>query len=302
MQAADLEAVREGGVVWGWPHCVQQRDVTQVAIERRQTLIAWESMHTWHGNGVANMHVFYRNNEMAGYCGVLHAMALAGQDGGSYGPPLRAVVLSFGSVSRGAVHALMGMGVADITVYTQRPGWAVHDRVPGCRYGQMVEVPRVQEIEVLEEDGTTRPLLDVLEQSDLIVNGILQDTDHPLMFLTEDGVGRLRQGTLIVDVSCDRGMGFSFARPTSFEEPTFEVGPVTYYAVDHTPSYLWRSASYELSAVVVAFLEDVMGGPEAWECEQSIRRAIEIRDGVVQNPRILSFQHRAADWPHEVQG
>jgi N5-(carboxyethyl)ornithine synthase len=302
MQAADLQGVREGGVLWGWPHCVQQRDVTQVAIDRRLTLIAWEGMHTWSKDGAQDMHLFYRNNEMAGYCGVLHAMALAGRDGGSYGPPLRSVVLSFGSVSRGAVHALKGMGVADITVYTQRPAWSVHDRVPGCRYGQLLVDPAGSPVLVREGDGHTRPLIDVLERCDLIVNGILQNTDRPLMFIQDDEVNRLRQGSLIVDVSCDRGMGFSFARPTSFTEPTFTVGPVTYYAVDHTPSYLWRSASYELSAVVVAFLADVLGGPDAWSRNESIRRSIEIRDGEIQNPRILSFQKRGAAWPHACVG
>jgi alanine dehydrogenase len=37
-------------------------------------------------------------------------------------------------------------------------------------------------------------------------------------------------------------MGFSWARPTSFDEPMFEVGDgVAYYGVDHSPSYLWNS-------------------------------------------------------------
>ena len=30
-----------------------------------------------------------------------------------------------------------------------------------------------------------------------------------------------------------------------------------------------------------------------------MRRAIEIRDGEVQNEKILSFQGRSADYPHE---
>ncbi len=35
-----------------------------------------------------------------------------------------------------------------------------------------------------------------------------------------------------------------------------------------------------------------MAGPDAWDADPTIRRAIEIRDGVVQNPAILSFQGR----------
>ena len=73
---------------------------------------------------------------------------------------------------------------------------------------------------------------------------------------------------------------------------------MTYYGVDHTPSYLWRSASWEISRALVPFLETAMGGPEAWERDETIARALEIREGVVQNERILSFQDRAAEYPH----
>jgi hypothetical protein len=42
----------------------------------------------------------------------------------------------------------------------------------------------------------------------------------------------------------------------------------------------------------------VLAGPEAWEADPTVRRALEIRDGVIQNPQILSFQHRSPDYPH----
>jgi hypothetical protein len=41
-----------------------------------------------------------------------------------------------------------------------------------------------------------------------------------------------------------------------------------------------------------------MGGPGAWDRDQTIRRAIEIRDGAICNPKILSFQQRSAEFPH----
>jgi hypothetical protein len=41
-----------------------------------------------------------------------------------------------------------------------------------------------------------------------------------------------------------------------------------------------------------------MGGPDTWEADETIRRAIEIREGTIRNPAILAFQHRSADYPH----
>jgi alanine dehydrogenase len=293
----DLRQMRRGGVLWGWPHCVQNEEMAQVAIDRRLTLIAWEAMFAW-ADGVRGLHVFDRNNEMAGYCGVIHALGEVGMDG-LYGAASKAVVLSHGSVSRGAISALLGRGY-DITVYTQRPPWTVHDKIVGCRYCQMEQSEGDADPSVVEEDGTRRPLVEALAEADVIVNGILQDTDHPMMFLERSQHAAMKPGALIVDVSCDDGMGFSFARPTSFDDPTFQVGPLTYYAVDHTPSYLWQSASWELTRVVLPFLEIVMGGPAAWAKSEVIHRAIEILDGVVQNPKILSFQGRAEAHPHRV--
>jgi N5-(carboxyethyl)ornithine synthase len=293
----DLRELREGGVLWGWPHCVQQREITQAAIDRRQTILAWEAMYAWNGDE-RGTHLFYRNNEMAGYCGVAHALVLVGTSS-VYGSPLKAAVLSFGSVSRGAVYALQAQGVNEITVYTQRPPISVANAVLGVRYGQMLRGRNGGPMTVVEPDGRERLLREALGEADVIVNGILQDTGTPLMFLEKGEERFLKKNCLVVDVSCDLGMGFPFARPTSFDDPVFDIGECVYYAVDHSPSWLWRSASWEISRVVVSFLETVMGGPEAWEEDATIRRCVEIRDGVVQNKNVLTFQRRAAAYPHE---
>jgi hypothetical protein len=68
--------------------------------------------------------------------------------------------------------------------------------------------------------------------------------------------------------------------------------------VDHSPSYLWNSATWEISEALMPYLRPMLSGPEAWKSEEVVDRAIEIRDGVVQNPSILSFQQRSADYPH----
>ena len=44
----------------------------------------------------------YKNNELAGHCGVLHALQLEGIDG-HYGDQRKVVIMGFGAVSR-AVH------------------------------------------------------------------------------------------------------------------------------------------------------------------------------------------------------
>jgi alanine dehydrogenase len=298
--AADLETLRRGQVVWGWVHCVQDRRMTQLAIDRGLTLIAWEAMNHWTGDGNFSVHVFHKNNELAGYCSVLHALQLLGLTG-DYGRRMSAAVISFGATARGAVTGLSALGISEVTVLTQRHVSAVASPFPSVRMRHFERDPA--------NPGRTRalaapdpgPVAEVLAQHDIVVNCILQDTDEPLMFVMEEDLPRFEPGTLVVDVSCDEGMGFEWARPTSFAEPMFSVGRgVHYYAVDHSPSFLWNSATWENSEALLEYLPTVLSGPAAWDADDTIRRAIEIRDGRILNPRILSFQGRSPELPYAV--
>ena len=294
----DLADLRVGQVLWGWPHCVQNEQLTQVAIDRQLTLVAFEAMNHWNADGSFNLHVFHKNNELAGYCSVLHALQIIGSTG-DYGRRLRAAVIGFGATARGAVTALNAHGVHDVDVLTQRGVNAVASPIHSARMVHFDHGDTGLRRSHAMVGAAKVPLAEFLAEHDIVVNCVLQRPEAPLTFLIEDDLPAFRPGSLIVDVSCDEGMGFSWARATSFAEPSFVVGDnVTYYGVDHSPSLLWNSATWEISQALLPYLPVVLGGNSAWDGDDTIRRSIEIRNGVVQNPEILSFQHRTQDYPH----
>ena len=295
---ADLEELREGGTLWGYAHCVQQRDITQAALDRKQTLIAFEDMFIWSPSGQIGRHTFYKNNEMAGYCAVIHSLQLKGIDG-HYGDQRKTIIFGFGAVSRGAIYALKAHGFRDITICIQRPEHEVREEVLDCNYVR-IRAGREEEARmvVVEHDGSARPLTDLISEADIIVNGTFQDTENPTDFVTEAESECLKTNSLIIDVSCDEGMGFFFARPTTFKSPMFKYKTVDYYAVDHTPSYLWESATRSISAALIVYLPTILAGRDSWNKDETIRQAINIDRGLIQNSLILSFQNREADYPY----
>jgi len=294
----DLVGLRDGQVLWGWPHAVQDDELTQIAIDKHLTLIAWEAMNHWTSSGAFVVHVFHMNNELAGYCSVLQAMTLIGSTG-HYGRPLTAAVIGFGNTARGAITALHALGVHDVTVLTMRDVTAVASPIPSVVLDHMDRDDRDPRRTVVQTVTGPVPTAALLARHDIVVNCVLQDTDAPLMFVSTAELAAFAPGSLVVDVSCDLGMGFEWARPTTFEEPVLSVGDgVTYYAVDHSPAYLWNSSTWGISEALIPYLRTVMDGPAAWAQEPTIRLAIEIQDGVVQNRKILSFQRRSTGHPH----
>lgn len=289
--AEDFKEIQMGSIVWGWLHSVQQSIITQIAIDKKLTLIAWENMYNQGERDL--LHIFSKNNEMAGYCGVQHALQIIGIDG-NFGPVKKATVLSMGSVSRGAIYSLKAHGFNDITVYTQRPSFLVANQIPGIKYKQIVK----DDMEVLQSvnsSGEKTSLINELTTADIIVNGVLQDPIKPIIFINDNDIVKFKKACLVIDISCAEDMGFSFAKPTSFLNPIFKVGNIKYYSIDHTPSLLWNSASWEISNCILPYLPNIVEESD----NKVITDAIDIKEGKILNRDIITYQNRALVYPYK---
>ncbi len=292
---SDLLKMHEKQILWGWVHCVQQHEITQIAIDKKITVIAWEAMHNWYKNE-KTLHIFYKNNEIAGYASVIHVLELLGMDG-HYGPRRKVSIISYGSVSRGAIYALQGRGFNNLHVYTRRPTHLVADQNPDVYYYQLF----------MEHDkyycappiGNSKLFIDELSDSDIIINGILQDPVNPAIFVKNEQLLSLKHHAIIIDISCDEGMAFDFATPTTFERPLINLpNNISYYSVDHTPTYLWNAASREISKALIPFLTKLVDDEFDFHKECTLLNAIEIEEGNILNKNIISFQKRRDNFPY----
>ncbi len=292
---SDLNQMSENQVLWGWAHCVQQHDIVQSAIDKKITIVAWEAMHKWH-NDSKEFHIFYKNNEIAGYASVIHCLQLLGMDG-HYGPRRKVLIISYGSVSRGAIYALQGRGFNNLHVFTKRPVHLVADQNPDVYYYHLFK--KDDEHICQPPIGYPKKFLDEMCESEIIINGILQDPVHPSMFVRNNQIKLLKKNALIIDVSCDEGMGFEFAVPTSFANPIINFeNNIKYYSVDHSPSYLWNAASREISKALIPYVVELIDSGFDFHNNITLRKAIEIEKGKIINKKILSFQKRGENYPH----
>lgn len=284
----DLDLVNPGTTIFGWPHAVQGTQIAQYAIDKKLTLIAWEAMYRW-VNGEKREHIFARNNELAGYAGVNHFMELNGITPGTYGREMKVAVLGYGSTARGAVNSILGLGAVDVTVFSKRTKFQLIDCLPNIKYKQY----SLKNGDVYIENIKSNQFL---LQYDLIINCILQDPTNPIVFMNNSDLDSSKK-IMIIDISCDKGMGFDFAEPTSFEKPLIVTDKYIYYSVDHTPTYYWNSASYEISGALLPFMKHLITN-KSYKNNITLEKAVEIENGVIINKKILVFQKRETEYPY----
>lgn len=104
-----LGDLKEFQTIFGYIHAVQNRDITDIIVEKSLTAIAWEEMYD------SGRHVFWRNNELAGEAAVMHAFSLYGR----MPYDCKVAIIGRGNTARGAYRILSALG-AQILIYDRK--------------------------------------------------------------------------------------------------------------------------------------------------------------------------------------
>jgi len=133
----------------------------------------------------------------------------------------------------------------------------------------------------------------VLAEQDIVVNCIFRHRPA-LMFVTGSSSSCLTRH-LFIDVSCDKAWASS-GRADIFRRSDLQRGSGRALLRRRPqPSYLWNSATWEISEALLRTSRPSFG--RGLGGDQTVRRSIEIRDGVCRTPD-LSFQSRSPTFPH----
>lgn len=136
-----------------------------------------------------------------------------------------------------------------------------------------------------------RTLQKALMRCDVLIGAIRGKSRAPVV-ITEEMVQLMKPGSVIVDVSIDRGGCIETSEVTTHSCPTFEKHDVIHYCVPNIPSRYARTATVSISNILTPFLLHIA---EEGGFEQAFRRDRILRSGMYFYHGILT--HKAVgDW------
>jgi len=101
-----------------------------------------------------------------------------------------------------------------------------------------------------------RILAKQLKTCEVAVGALSNENGRSPIVVTEEMVMAMRPGSVIIDVSIDRGGCFETSEITTHQNPTFEKHGVIHYCVPNIPSGFARTASHAISNVLMPLLLD----------------------------------------------
>lgn len=198
-------------------------------------------------------HVFWRNNELAGEAAIMHAFQCYGR----MPYETNVAVIGRGNTARGAIKVLNMLG-AKVSQYDRH----------------MEQLLRKE-----------------IGNYDVIVNCILWDVMRDDHIIYKDDLKRMKKNSMIIDVSCDRNGGIETSVPTTIAEPTYSIDGIIHYVVDHTPSLFFKTFTWNNSATIYPYLEQIIND----EYGDVLKKSLIIKKGVIVDQEINKFQGRELD-------
>ena len=256
---------------------VMKKEILEKMMEKKITALSFENLKddTGHNPIVRSM------SEIAGSA----VMLIAGQYlsnpnngkgllvGGISGiPPTKVIIIGAGIVGEYAARTALAMGASvkifDNSIYRLK---RLQNNIGGRLWTSVIE-PKI--------------LAKQLKTCDVAVGALSSTSGRTPIVVTEEMVSSMRPGTVIVDVSIDRGGCFETSQVTTHDHPVFRKFDVVHYCVPNIPSGFARTASQAISNVLMPLLLETAddGGIDSviWN-KENIRAGIYLFKGSLTN-------------------
>ncbi len=195
-------------------------------------------------------HVFWQNNELAGEAAIMHAF----QYFGCLPYETTVAVIGRGNTARGALKILNMLG------------------------SNVVQYDRRSENLLREELGNY----------DVVVNCVLWDVMRRDHIISKKDLQRMKTGSMIIDVSCDRNGGIETSLPTTIENPVYWVDGILHYAVDHTPALFHKTFSRNNSRIIYPYIGQLVNEVPG----NVLKNALIANHGQITDREIIIYQGR----------
>jgi alanine dehydrogenase len=274
--AAEYPHMRKGQVLFTYLHLAASKACTDAIIASGTTAIAYETVQ------LANrqLPLLQPMSEVAGrlsaQIGAYQLMKTNGGlgilMGGVPGTPRAKVVVIGGGVA-GTEAALVANGMgADVTVID-------------------LSLPRLRELdarfnsEIQTRVSTSYEIAEQLKDADLVIGSVLIPGERAPKLVTDEMVKKMKPGAVLVDIAIDQGGCFEHSRPTTHDEPTYQVHETTYYCVANMPGAVPATSTRALTNATLPYVIALAskGWKKALKDDAALALGLNAHEGLVTN-------------------
>jgi alanine dehydrogenase len=195
-----------------------------------------------------------------------------------------------------ATVVIIGGGVAGQQAATIALGMQAHVRLLDT------SIPRLRQLDVAYQGRLTTIASNALavEQAvidaDLVIGAVLVPGAKAPTLVSNELVSRMRPGSVLVDIAIDQGGCFEDSRPTTHDQPTYQVHDSVFYCVANMPGAVPHTSTQALTNATLPYAVALAdrGWREALRADPALASGLNTHQGALTNARVAEAHGRAS--------
>lgn len=266
---------RERQALFTFLHLAPNRELAEVLLEKNITALGYETLEK---DGM--LPLLSPMSEIAGrmapIMGAYYLQRVHGGTGvlptGAVGvKPAKAVILGAGIVGTNAARVCEGLGMDTIVINRGRERLQKIDEI---FMGRVKTLPL-----------TSSSISGEIADTDIVIGAMLVRGGKTPVLISKAMLRTMKRGAVIVDVSVDQGGCAATSRPTTHDDPVYEVDGIIHYTVANMPGAYPRTSTLALTNATLPYIRILAnkGIEEAIREDLVMRSALNTYNGMVTN-------------------
>jgi alanine dehydrogenase len=272
--AEEYHRMRKDQVLFTYLHLAASKVCTDALLGSGITAIAYETVQLPDGSLPLLAPMSEVAGRMAPQVGAHHLQ----RDGGGRGVLMGGVsgVYAAKVVVLGA--GVSGMNAAAIALGMQAEVLLVDKNVSRLRSADAIYQGHCQTVA-----SNTYEVERAVIDADLVIGAVLVPGAKAPMLISNELVSRMKQGSVLVDISIDQGGCFEDSRPTTHADPTYRVHDSVFYCVANMPGAVPHTSTYALTNVTMPYAIEIAnrGWRDALRADPAFAPGLNTHDGAV---------------------
>jgi alanine dehydrogenase len=136
-------------------------------------------------------------------------------------------------------------------------------------------------------------------EADLVIGAVLVPGAAAPKLLSADLIGRMKKGSVVVDVAIDQGGCFETSKATTHAQPTYVIDEVVHYCVANMPGGVARTATMALNNATLPYAIALANNPVAALLnDEHLQNGLNVYKGLVTYQAVaetLGYEHVPAE-------
>lgn len=277
--ASEWPLLREDQVVFTYFHFAASRALTEAVAESGCIAVAYETVESADGDLPLLTPMSEVAGRMAVQAGAKYLERPSGGSGILLGGvpgvlPAKVLVLGGGVVGANAAQMAAGLGARVAVMDVSLP-----------RLRQLAEIMPAN-VNLLY--STRYAVRKQLAGADLVVGAVLVPGKKAPSLVRREDLDAMRPGSVIVDVAVDQGGCVETIRPTTHEDPVYQVAGVVHYGVANMPGAVPRSSTLALTNATLPYVVEMArrGWQDACAQDPGLAKGLSVVRGKVVHPGV----------------